>query len=68
MIQKQALPKSQPGDVLVIPATGAYGYSMASNYNRNPRPAVVFVEKGKAQVIVKRESYEDLVKLDCSFV
>lgn len=68
LIQKQALPKSQPGDVLVIPATGAYGYSMASNYNRNPRPAVVFVEKGKAQVIVKRESYEDLVKLDCSFV
>ncbi len=44
--------------------TGAYGYSMASNYNRNPRPAVVFAEDGKAQVVIRRESLEDLVHLD----
>lgn len=68
LIQKQALPKSHSGEVLALLATGAYGYSMASNYNRNPRPAVVFVEKGQAKLIVKRESYQDLVSLDCSFV
>ena len=44
--------------------TGAYGYSMASNYNRNPRPAVVFVENGKEQLVIKRESLEDLIHLD----
>ncbi|MDU2153121.1 MAG: diaminopimelate decarboxylase, partial [Weissella confusa] len=45
-------------------ATGAYGYSIASNYNRNPRPAVVFVENGEAKVVVERESYQDIVRLD----
>ncbi|AMV60829.1 Diaminopimelate decarboxylase [Pediococcus damnosus] len=68
LIQKQALPKSQPGDTLAILATGAYGYSMASNYNRNPRPAVVFVENGQSKLVVKRESYEDLVRLDQDFI
>ncbi|GEL15928.1 diaminopimelate decarboxylase [Pediococcus cellicola] len=68
LIQNQALPKSQPGDLLVLNATGAYGYAMASNYNRNPRPAVVFVENGHAKQIVRRESYEDLVRLDERFV
>ena len=47
--------------------TGAYGYSMASNYNRNPRPAVVFAENGKAKLVIKRESLEDLVHLDQSY-
>ena len=46
---------------------GAYGYSMASNYNRNPRPAVVFVENCKAKLVIKRESLEDLVHLDQSY-
>lgn len=62
--QNQALPATKPGDVLAMLDTGAYGYSMASNYNRNPRPAVVFAEKGTAQVVIKRETYDDLVHLD----
>jgi diaminopimelate decarboxylase len=52
------------GDVLVTPVTGAYGVSMASNYNKVPRPAVVFVRDGTARVVVRRETYEDLVRLD----
>ena len=62
--QNQALPATKPGDVLAMLDTGAYGYSMASNYNRNPRPAVVFAEKGTAQVVIKREAYDDLIHLD----
>ncbi|WP_125549195.1 diaminopimelate decarboxylase [Loigolactobacillus zhaoyuanensis] len=58
------LPQSQPGDVLAMFVTGAYGYSMASNYNRNPRPAVVFVENGAARLIIKRETYADMAQLD----
>jgi len=52
------------GDLLVVPVTGAYGYSMASNYNRIPRPAVVFASDGDAGLVVRREEYEDLVRLD----
>jgi len=62
--QNQALQATKPGDVLAMLDTGAYGYSMASNYNRNPRPAVVFAEKGTAQVVIKRETYDDLIHLD----
>lgn len=62
--QDQGLPKTKPGDVLAMLDTGAYGYSMASNYNRNPRPAVVFVENGHDQLVIERESYADLVHLD----
>lgn len=58
------LPKAEAGDYLAVFCTGAYGYSMANNYNRLPRPAVVFVENGEAQLVVKRETYEDLVRLD----
>ncbi|WP_288530816.1 diaminopimelate decarboxylase [uncultured Secundilactobacillus sp.] len=64
LIDQQPLPESQPGDVLVMLDTGAYGYSMASNYNRNPRPAVVFVENGQAQLVIKRETLADLTRLD----
>ena len=49
---------------LCIPATGAYTYSMASNYNRVPRSAVVMVEAGSAIEIVARESHDDLLRLD----
>lgn len=52
------------GDVLATPVTGAYGHSMASTYNKVPRPPVVFVRDGQARVVVRRESYEDLVALD----
>jgi diaminopimelate decarboxylase len=52
------------GDVLATPVTGAYGYVMASNYNKVPRPAVVFVADGTARVVVRRETFDDLVRLD----
>ena len=52
------------GDLLVTPATGAYGYSMASNYNKVPRPAVVFVLDGQARIVIRRESLDDLGRLD----
>ena len=53
-----------PGDLLCIPATGAYTYSMANNYNHVPRPAVVMVADGTATEIVTRETYDDLIRLD----
>ena len=52
------------GDVLATPVTGAYGYAMASNYNKVPRPAVLFVSDGHARVVVRRETFEDLMHLD----
>jgi diaminopimelate decarboxylase len=52
------------GDVLATPVTGAYGYSMASNYNKVPRPGVVFVAEGEARVVVRRETDDDLIRLD----
>ncbi|WP_462412089.1 diaminopimelate decarboxylase [Neobacillus sp. Marseille-QA0830] len=58
------LPNSEDEDILAVFCTGAYGYSMANNYNRLPRPAVVFVENGKATLVVKRETYEDMLRLD----
>ncbi len=65
LIKDLALPaETGPGDILCIPATGAYTYSMASNYNRIPRPAVVLVWDGEARQIVRRETYEDLLRLD----
>lgn len=61
------LPEVKAGDLLAVFCTGAYGYSMANNYNRIPRPAVVFVEDGEAHLVIKRETYEDIVKLDLPF-
>ncbi|WP_042355213.1 diaminopimelate decarboxylase [Bacillus rubiinfantis] len=58
------LPEIEEDDLLAVFCTGAYGYSMANNYNRIPRPAVVFVENGIATLVVKRETYEDLIQLD----
>ncbi len=52
------------GDVIATPVTGAYGYSMASNYNKVPRPPVVFVKDGNARVVVRRETLDDLLRLD----
>lgn len=54
----------ETGDILAVLATGAYNYSMASNYNRIPRAAVVMVSGGETRVIVKRESYDDLIRND----
>ena len=59
-----ALPKAKKGDTLVVYGTGAYNYSMASNYNRACRPAMVLVNDGQSTVMVKRETFEDLTRLD----
>lgn len=50
------------GDIFAILSTGAYGYAMASNYNKNPLPSVVLVKQGESKLIVKRQSYEDLIR------
>ena len=52
------------GDVIATPVTGAYGYSLSSNYNKVPRPAVVFVADGRARLVVRRETLDDLLTLD----
>ncbi|MCB5950750.1 diaminopimelate decarboxylase [Enterococcus sp. BWT-B8] len=65
LIKSIELPDLIAGDLLAMSSTGAYGYSMANNYNRNPRPAVIFVEDGKDTLVVRRETYEDLISLDC---
>ncbi len=61
---RRTLDDPRPGDVLVIPATGAYGHAMASNYNAVPRPPVIFCSDGNARVVVRRETYEDLTLRD----
>jgi diaminopimelate decarboxylase len=58
------LASPRAGDILVTPATGAYGYAMASNYNGVPRPPVVFCQDGNARVVVRRETWDDLVARD----
>ncbi len=65
LIQENApLQNPEAGDILAVLATGAYNYSMASNYNRIPRPAAAMVKDGKARLIIKRETYEDIVRND----
>lgn len=64
LIWDVSLPKVNAGDLLAVACTGAYNYSMASNYNRIPRPAVVFVKDRSADLAVKRESYENIVGND----
>lgn len=58
------LPTANPGDLLAVACTGAYNYAMASNYNRIPRPAVVFVKDGQSEVVVRRETLQDIVAYD----
>ncbi|MEA5581610.1 diaminopimelate decarboxylase [Nodularia harveyana UHCC-0300] len=65
VIKNAQLPKTEPGDILVVMGTGAYNYSMSSNYNRLPRPAAVVVANGEANLILRRENYQDLIKQDC---
>jgi diaminopimelate decarboxylase len=64
LIKDVALPDPRIGDVLVTPATGAYGYAMANNYNGAPRPPVIFCKDGEARVVVRRETYDDLAARD----
>jgi diaminopimelate decarboxylase len=62
LVQDALLDDPRPGDVLVIPATGAYGHAMANNYNAVPRPPVIFCRDGEARVVVRRETYDDLTR------
>lgn len=64
VIKNAQLPPTEPGDILVVLDTGAYNYSMASNYNRIGRPAAVLVDQGEANLIIERESYQNLVERD----
>jgi diaminopimelate decarboxylase len=64
IVRDAPLPDPAPGDVLVTPVTGAYGYSMANNYNGVPRPPVIFCDDGAARVVVRRETYSDLISRD----
>jgi diaminopimelate decarboxylase len=64
IVREALLDDPKPGDVIVTPATGAYGYAMASNYNGVTRPPVIFCGDGDARVVVRRESLEDLIARD----
>jgi diaminopimelate decarboxylase len=64
VIRDVPLPDPAPGDVVAVPVTGAYGYSLANNYNGVPRPPVIFCHEGAARVVVRRERYEDLAARD----
>ncbi|BAZ45140.1 diaminopimelate decarboxylase [Chondrocystis sp. NIES-4102] len=64
VIKDASLPKTEPGDILVVMDTGAYNYSMASNYNRIGRPAAVVVYEGEANLIIERETYHNLIERD----
>ncbi|WP_026099785.1 diaminopimelate decarboxylase [Prochlorothrix hollandica] len=65
VIKEAHLPPAEPGDIVVVMATGAYNYSMASNYNRLSRPGAVVVQGGEASLILQRETYADLLRQDC---
>jgi diaminopimelate decarboxylase len=64
IVREALLDDPKPGDVIVTPVTGAYGYAMASNYNGVPRPPVLFCRDGDVRVVVRREGYEDLTARD----
>lgn len=64
LVGEASLPPVGPGDLVCLPATGAYGVSMASNYNGVTRPAVVFVDGGRARLVTRRETYDDLIARD----
>jgi diaminopimelate decarboxylase len=64
LVRDVLLADPKEGDVLVTPVTGAYGFALANNYNSVPRPAVVFCREGSARLVVRRETYDDLVRRD----
>ncbi|HET9093486.1 MAG TPA: diaminopimelate decarboxylase [Solirubrobacteraceae bacterium] len=64
LVRDVALADPVPGDIIVTPATGAYGHAMANNYNGVPRPPVVFCRDGDARLVVRRETYQDLMSRD----
>lgn len=62
--ENMPLQHAESGDIIAVLATGAYNYSMSSNYNRIPKPAVVFVKNGESRIVVKRETFEDIIRND----
>lgn len=62
--ENMPIQKVESGDIIAVLATGAYNYSMSSNYNRLPKPAVVMVKGGKTRIAVKRETLEDIIRND----
>lgn len=64
IMENVMMPEMHRGDILAVMSTGAYNYTMASNYNRLPRPAVVMAQRGELKLIVRRESYEDIIRND----
>jgi diaminopimelate decarboxylase len=66
IVREALLDDPKPGDTIVTPATGAYGFAMANNYNGVPRPPVIFCRDGDARVVVRRESFDDLTARDVS--
>lgn len=64
IIKDYKMPPVKSGDILAVLATGAYNYSMSSNYNRLPKPAVVLTKEGTSRIIVKAETYEDIIRND----
>lgn len=67
VIKETYLPKAKSGDLLAVYSTGAYGYSMSSNYNRATRPAVVFVNNGQSRLVVRRQAFSDLLRGEVSY-
>ena len=64
LVEDASLPSVQEGDIVAIPASGAYAPSMASTYNLNGRPAIVLVEEGRSRLLRRRETYADLMLAD----
>ncbi|RJR10467.1 diaminopimelate decarboxylase [Candidatus Parcubacteria bacterium] len=64
LIKDILMPKIQVGEIIAVLATGAYNYSMSSNYNRIPKPPIVLVKDGKSRMVVKREDYDDIIRND----
>jgi diaminopimelate decarboxylase len=64
LVRDAMLADPRVGDLLVTPATGAYGHAMANNYNGALRPPVIFCEGGRAEIVVRRETWQDLVSRD----
>lgn len=67
IIRDITVPEIESGDLFVVFSTGAYGYSMASNYNRSLRPAVVFIENQQAQLVIRRETLDDIIQYDLPY-
>lgn len=64
LIEDVMLPKAEENDLLVVYSTGAYGYSMANNYNKMRKPAVVFAKNGKARIVIRGEEYQDMMRYE----